>query len=579
MATRTKRRASRPGEVVVDQAGPFLGVNDSQDPYGADWTKYASDAVNYWKSPRSGASETYLERRWGKLDLTSASTGRTGLCQCIFQWEKSDGTSQTLGIFATSGANSEIVNMGTGAVVTPTVTVIASSSNTVYAVCFGDNVIINDGQHAPFVWDGTGGSAGTAINFNVGTGLAYGAPWVYNAQVFFIRADIRTMIVWSDVNLPLLGYAQANYTNTWQLTQTSAAPLCAGVGTNNEMYLFRPSSITRIAGDQNSNYQTTGTFEGVSEHVGSPVPWCQVRVDQSVYFLDAYARLHVIEPGPRVRDVYSPATHTLSQGQCVLGDGLATASAIPCYQLVYWGGMDLLIHQMPNASSYPTYAMVWARSDESYCGRWCDGGTFAFNRGLASTARADTWRCIGVDTFQGGRRLIMSTATTYKSYQINQPTDGASYAIRDPETTDTVARPCANLLETGWLHFDPITERIFNALHIEVQAYANYAGSTAVADDFTFWVEYQTSRHANAWNYVQVPHSPTQANTHLIPLRMRYGLSARGRFIRIRLDNAQGTATTTGNPQPQFRPVVIRVEGVQSGMGDEGQAASFWSSW
>lgn len=172
----------------------------------------------------------------------------------------------------------------------------------VAAVPFANRLILSDGVHKPIAWDGSAFAELTAAP------VFYGPPTVYYAKLFGIMAADRRTIAWSDEADPFAGYITDQQ---WTLAQSDSNPLTALRGSNEALYVWRARSITAIGGAVDTEFQASGTRDGVSETVGTVSPFAIVGNQNVVYFLSDDARPHVLVPGGGVRDVWAEVRETV----------------------------------------------------------------------------------------------------------------------------------------------------------------------------------------------------------------------------------------------------------------------------
>lgn len=113
---------------------------------------------------------------------------------------------------------------------------------------------------------------------------------VYYAKLFGIKHTEKTAIAWSEEADPTIGYEAGGYNNAWTLGQTGSEPLQAIAGANEALYYWRSGSIGSIRGEVSTDFQATGTREGVSSTVGTLYPDSVVAVGQNFWFLDRLKR-------------------------------------------------------------------------------------------------------------------------------------------------------------------------------------------------------------------------------------------------------------------------------------------------
>lgn len=149
---------------------------------------------------------------------------------------------------------------------------------------------------------GASGNPATTTNYYAGNPapwVAVGQPAIYTGALFLIlnwyddagtQVDARTTITWSEPNLPLVGYFQTDYDNTWTLTQTGTDPINAIIGTNDALYYARAYSWGAISGAPGVNFATTATHDVVSGNVGCVASATVQPFLNYVYFADQVGR-------------------------------------------------------------------------------------------------------------------------------------------------------------------------------------------------------------------------------------------------------------------------------------------------
>lgn len=166
------------------------------------------------------------------------------------------------------------------------------SDEIVHWVQYRDSIIFNDGVNQPFAWDG-GTGVGSLTKLTSAPTVCFGRPTVYYGKLFFIKGYIfggttypTFTILWSEENQMNVGYETSPYNNSWDLTQTSSAPLGAIFGTNEGLYYFRSAGIGIITGPVTTDFSTTGTHDAISRLDGSESGSAIIQVGDKVFFLD-----------------------------------------------------------------------------------------------------------------------------------------------------------------------------------------------------------------------------------------------------------------------------------------------------
>lgn len=204
---------------------------------------------------------------WNRQSTTTLGTAGTGNNGVAYEWTKLDGTTKTIivqngQVYLVSNALIPTVTLTAAQLTAAGITIAVS---TVFCVPFANQLVFSDGVNVPFIWDGTDGGGLTLLT---NTPVAFGSPTVYYARLFFIKASDHGTIVWSEVNQPNVGYEAGGYNNAWTLAQTGTEPLCAILGTNEQLYYWRNKSIGAIRGAVTSTFSTDGTHDGVAVGLG-----------------------------------------------------------------------------------------------------------------------------------------------------------------------------------------------------------------------------------------------------------------------------------------------------------------------
>lgn len=280
-----------PGGVLT----AVLGVRDAVEP-ALSHPRKCKVLTNLYPT---GGGHWYGRPGFLVMGLAIASGAEV---QGLYQYSQADGGEFTVGIaggkfYTYDWAADAWTEVLTAADFT-TATVTLASSGRVYFATFNDELVVNDGTNQPWTWDGT--TNGGITKLTNAPASCFGQPWVYAAKLFFIKAAERNVFVWSEENAANTGYEAGGFNNAWTFTQTSSAPLFAGLGTNEAMYIFRDRSITSILGEVNEDFQSASTREAVSSTVGTTSPGSVVLVGRSVFFVDADGHPQLLELGGHV---------------------------------------------------------------------------------------------------------------------------------------------------------------------------------------------------------------------------------------------------------------------------------------
>jgi hypothetical protein len=314
-------------------AGPCTGVLDGYSPFNAAPDK-AQTIINGWvQTPESGSGVRnrpgfYALNALAPLAITS---GIFGIIE--FELPSPPGLSAPGNFAIYVVANGRLLQLNpvgpntfnaSFTDVTPSNVSIApngaaGTTNDILRISWcqiGNTLIVTDGANQPWAWI-PGSPTATLINLD-STGIpanqvAYGPPTVYYGAVFFVQSVNRSTILWSQPGQPTVGYNQTNFSNFWNLFQTSTDPITCLVGQNDALYYFRGHSIGAISGQVIENFSTTGTHDAVSASIGTYNPASVVAVDNDIYFVDAEGRPYLMKRGWGVFPIYSAAMNTLQQ--------------------------------------------------------------------------------------------------------------------------------------------------------------------------------------------------------------------------------------------------------------------------
>lgn len=280
----------RSPQIKVAECGPFLGVRDALDPSVSNDPRYARELVNVMPldltKPSTMVGRPGFEALKAQVTVTSGTQGDFG--RLVHHFVREDGEERTMYAF---GRFLYAYNWNTPADTFSFA--FYDLATRLYAVTFGDRVVVHDGANTPMSLDPI-----AVLNTSLANApIFFGRPRIYYAKLFAIKADERSVIVWSEENDPTLGYETVPYSNSWQLGQTDQEPLYALAATNEALYYFRARSIGSIRGAVTPEFTTDGTHEGISQTRGTVSPDGVCEVGERVFFIDADAQPCVIQGG------------------------------------------------------------------------------------------------------------------------------------------------------------------------------------------------------------------------------------------------------------------------------------------
>lgn len=282
----------------------ITGMRDSFDPPTGN-PKKASLIQNAYPflSEQGGG---ILGRPGFRLFGTQLGTPGFRRGQLVHQYTKQSGVERTMAfvgglMYELNWTARTISNVALGG------GVVVSQTAKLYAVTFGDKMVVSDGVNKPWTWDGA------AFVSLVNAPVIYGKMVIYYAKLFGINAANKLQIQWSEENDPTIGWSMAVYDNTWILGQADQNPLTALLASNEALYFFRERSIGKIEGAVTRQFRSEGTRAGVSPSVGTKSPDSIVFHNQEIWFLDADSQAHVIRPGAEPLAVWQDFRETTRQ--------------------------------------------------------------------------------------------------------------------------------------------------------------------------------------------------------------------------------------------------------------------------
>jgi hypothetical protein len=551
-------------------AGPCTGVLDGYSPFNAAPDK-AQTIVNGWvQTPETGSG---VRNRPGFYALNALSPlPVTSNLFAIIEFElPSPPTLIGSGNFAiyviVNGRLLQLNPVGPNSFnasftdVTPSNVTIAPNgaagqSNDILRIAWcqiGNTLIVTDGANQPWAWI-PGSPTATLINLD-STGIpanqvAYGPPTVYYGAVFFVLSANRSTIVWSQPGQPTVGYNQTNYSNFWNLFQTSTDPITCLVGQNDALYYFRGHSIGAISGQVIENFSTTGTHDAISATVGSYNPASVIAVDNDIYFADAEGRPYIMKRGWGVYPIYEAALNTLQStlgfaasvpfpalgggigtnapaGVGFVGGGPAAMSAAydASTHCVMWtvppvglsGPNQLLVFDTRGSNSFPPapqFLGLWKPSSFQVPASL---GNFLF---FAKIARSKVNNAL---------MWLDQNGVLYVSQSQAVDTGVDWTVIKSGVVSPTFIELQVEFSPTL---YDAKEEKLFDLLDFVLTGQSNVQQ--------TFVVDYTTNRGTSIGQQVSAQPSATTNDLHV-----RVGTSGTGRDIRPRITVSQGFA----NPQ------------------------------
>lgn len=218
---------------------------------------------------------------------------------------------------------------------------------------------------------GTTGNQAQTTNYYAGEGpawSAFGQQTIYYGAVFFIGQTLatvaaRTSILWSEPNLPAVGYQQTDYDNLWELTQTGSDQINAVVATNDALYYARRLSWGAVMGPPGVNFQGTATHDGVAFNIGCVNPATVQLFGNYVYFVDAQGRPYRFPVGGGPDDIWRQ------------GESIFTTVAAPT-ATSWWSVIEPNLNLYIIRNSVGQFFVFDAMTGK-FGGRWTFGSTMA----------------------------------------------------------------------------------------------------------------------------------------------------------------------------------------------------------
>jgi hypothetical protein len=276
--------------------GPWDGMLDSISPTAKAAGKYLLGQNVYPLDP----------------DIAEAIVGRPGVKQLgaqlgavanrrvqgIFQFTKSTGFEATVGVaggkFYTYDWGlalwSEVLTTGQLAAAG----IVIDQYAQVAFANFGDRLVVSDGVHDLWDWNGT---TGAGLRNLVNSEPMYGQIRVYYARIVGISAINRDTILWSETDDATTGYRAGGFNNAWAPTQNDPNRLEALLATNGVLYAFRAHSGLPLEGPPGPGFSTDNTRDSISDTFGTLSPFAAILHDVNAMVLDANLHPQFLRPG------------------------------------------------------------------------------------------------------------------------------------------------------------------------------------------------------------------------------------------------------------------------------------------
>jgi hypothetical protein len=159
---------------------------------------------------------------------------------------------------------------------------------------FADRLIVSDGVHDLWDWNGT---TGAGLRNLVNSEPMFGPIRAAYARVVGISALNRDTILWSQTDDATTGYRAGGFNNAWSLTQNDPNSLFALLTTNNVTYVLRARSGLPLEGAPGDNWLGDNTQDSISDTYGTLSPFAAILHDVNAMVLDAALHPQFLRPG------------------------------------------------------------------------------------------------------------------------------------------------------------------------------------------------------------------------------------------------------------------------------------------
>lgn len=273
--------------------GPWEGMLDSISPTAQATGKYLLGQNIYPLDPDLGDGMV------GRPGVKQMGAQLPGRAQGSFQFTKSTGFEATVQV---AGGRFYTFNWGTLAWTEVLTTaqlgaagiVIDPAAQNVAFLNFSDRLVVSDGTHKLWDWDGT---TGGGLRNLVNSEPMYGQPRItYDRIVGIVVGEPKT-IIWSNTDDATTGYRAGGFNNAWSLTQNDPNRLYALLATNNVTYAIRARSALPLEGAPGDNWSTDNTRDSISDTFGTLSPFAAILHDVNAFVVDADLHPQFLRPG------------------------------------------------------------------------------------------------------------------------------------------------------------------------------------------------------------------------------------------------------------------------------------------
>lgn len=343
-------------------------------------------------------------------------------------------------------------------------------SATIYLVQLRNALLFSDGVHTPWVWDGLTPFAGSITKLT-NCPVLYGKPVLRGGRIYGIKDADHTVLVWSEVDQPNLGYEAGGYNNAWQITQTNPNKLTAIHADNAGLTLFRRRSSTRIYGEDPQEFVTGNAEDTLDEKVGVVSPRAMVELHRGLLVLDAHLHAQLVMPGA---ESAMPVWHGLGATVAQIAKKFRQGSDLPAEYL-----SERVIASEYEAAGLVLFALPPFSNDPE---DWDPLGVSPESWVLVYDVRPATPRAVGV---WRGLGIIQSMATVRDASRAESDeylmfgADGEIFLLGDPDQDQwddaqnapgAAARAVRHVFETRPLGYSTTTEKHFDRLALVASA-------------------------------------------------------------------------------------------------------------
>lgn len=398
----------------------------------------------------------------------------------------------------------------------------------VYLLQLRDGLMISDGVNTPWLWDGSGFLAPNVTKLTNVPPL-FGQPRLRGGRVYGIRADDHTVIVWSEVDQPNVGYESGGYNNAWRVTQSNPNQLTVIAADNEGLTLFRRHSTTRVYGEDPQEFSTGNAEDTGDERVGVISPRAVVPLNRGLLVLDGELHAQWIFPGA---EAATPVWHGLGATVAYIRKVWRRDTGLPGETL----------SEQAIAAEYPAAGLVlfairafsndqadWSQDDVGNPESW----VLVYDTRPETPRAVAVWR--GLGNIQAMATVRVDTNTSSDSH-LMFGADGEIFVLGNPDQDywndagrlpTMVPLPVRHIVETRPLGYSTKTEKHFDML--TVVGSAPVGGQTPNQQTLLLEVLASDLSAPGQVAYLR-PLPATGEDT-----KTEVGTEARGRYARVRI--------------------------------------------